>query len=81
MNKKVDTYIALSDIKNALFELGIIDSFDETINLEQTLRDDLGLDSQEVISLIEIVSSLISSGESFEEDNFKKVSDLVYYLA
>lgn len=75
------TEIAVKDIKNALFELGILESFDDTLELEQTLRDDLGLDSQEVVSLIEIISSLITSGEPINDENFKTVSDLVGYLA
>lgn len=73
--------VAAQDIKNALFELGILESFNDSLNLEQTLRDDLGLDSQEVVSLIEIVSSLIISDTPIDDEDFKTVSDLVSYLA
>ena len=75
------TEIAVKDIKNALYELGILESFEDSLDLEQTLRDDLGLDSQEIVSLIEIVTSLIISGEPLDDENLKTVSDLVCYLA
>ncbi|PMP42494.1 SRPBCC family protein [Vibrio splendidus] len=80
MFNEINTKTAMNDVKNALFELGILESLEDIINLEDTLRDGLGLDSQEVISLIEIVSSLIVSGDQ-SEDDFDTVCDLVCYLA
>ncbi|EJB0230102.1 SRPBCC family protein [Vibrio cholerae] len=81
MFNEIATTVAINDVKNALFELGILESPEDIVDLEQTLRDGLGLDSQEVISLIEIVSSLIMSGDPLDDDAFDTVCDLVCYLA
>lgn len=81
MNELQKKEVAVKDIKNALFELGILESFQETLDLEDTLRDGLGLDSQEIGSLIEIISSLIISEKEIKDHDFEKVLDLVEYLA
>jgi len=81
MLKTVDTQVALSDVTTALFELGVLDSVSEDIDLEKTLRNDLGLDSQEMVSLVDIAQSLASSRDPVDEGAFETVQDVVSYLA
>ena len=81
MLRKLDTQVAENDVTNALFELGIIETPTEVLDLELSLRDGIGLDSQEVVSLVEIVSSLILVDDRPDENDFETVYDLVCYLA
>ncbi|SMB45854.1 hypothetical protein SPRA44_600090 [Serratia proteamaculans] len=80
MLKNLHTQRAAVDITNTLFELGVIDSTNEVITMDQDIRQQLGLDSQEVMTLVDIVSSLSISSEPLNEDDVKTLSDLVGYL-
>ena len=71
---------AVRDVGNALFELGILDSTDETLRGSQTLREDLGLDSQEIIGLVVALSSLAINSNPLDEASVKTVDDLYGYL-
>lgn len=72
---------AAVDVTHALFELGVIDSIDERVDMNENIRDQLGLDSQELMTLVDIVSSLGISSSPLDEDNVKTLSDLVNYLS
>lgn len=71
---------AEGDVASVLFELGVTDSPDESVTLNKNIRDQLGLDSQEVMTLVEIVSSLAISAKPLHEDNVSTISDLIDYL-
>ncbi|BEM34575.1 hypothetical protein SME36J_32110 [Serratia marcescens] len=72
---------AALDVTNTLFELGVIDSNNDSVEMEQDIRQGLGLDSQELMTLVEIVSSLGLSAAPLDEDNVTTLADLVNYLA
>ncbi|MEQ1977506.1 SRPBCC family protein [Xenorhabdus sp. SGI240] len=70
-----------NDVAVILFELGITNSPKEIIDSRKDIRDELGLDSQEIITLVETISSLAISDKPLKEDNVNTVSDLINYLA
>jgi acyl carrier protein len=72
---------ALSDVRNALFEIGVVDSPAVVLQLGDDLRDTLGLDSQELVSLAVSLSSLATSAPALKEDEVCTVTDLVEYVA
>lgn len=71
---------AEGDVASVLFELGIIDSPDERLEPNVNIRDQLSLDSQEVMTLVEIVSSLAISSKPLNADNVSTISDLINFL-
>ncbi|EBW2367038.1 hypothetical protein CBJ60_004476 [Salmonella enterica subsp. enterica serovar Ajiobo] len=71
---------AVMDVTNTLFELGIIDSSNESVAMDKDIRIELGLDSQELMTLVDIISSLGISATPLDEDNVRTLSDLVDYL-
>lgn len=71
---------AVIDIRNILFELGIIDGFEKNPPSHKNLRDDLGLDSQELVSLVADVSSLAVCHLPLHEENLTYINDLIKYL-
>ncbi|EBH0780612.1 hypothetical protein FJ875_09955 [Salmonella enterica] len=71
---------AVMDVANTLFELGVIDSNNENFEMDKDIRQELGLDSQELMTLVDIISSLGISSKPLDEDNVKTLSDLVDYL-
>lgn len=73
--------IALSDVKNALFEIGVIDSPTDLLQLGDELRDKLGLDSQELIGLSVALSLLATNSDPMNETEVRTVADLVEYVA
>ncbi|MFK7874170.1 MAG: SRPBCC family protein [Paracoccaceae bacterium] len=80
MLKIIDNQPSITAVTTALFELGIFESASEVLDLDQDLRDGLGLDSQEMVSLVEIVSSLVSSAAPLDDNDVVTVRDLVDYL-
>lgn len=68
------------DVAAILFELGIIDSPNERIDTKKDIRNQLELDSQEVMTLVEIISSLAISEKPLNEDEVSTLSDLINYL-
>ncbi|MCC4107180.1 SRPBCC family protein [Serratia ureilytica] len=71
---------AVMDVANTLFELGVIESNNENIEMDNDIRQELGLDSQELMTLVDIVSSLALSAAPLDEENVTTLSDLVDYL-
>lgn len=71
---------AESDVAAILFELGITGSSNEILDPKKDIRNQLGLDSQEVMTLVEIVSSLAISAKPLHEDNVNTLNDLINYL-
>lgn len=80
MLKKLENMTAMRDAANALFELGIIETFGETFNLSDNLRDDLGLDSQEIVTIAEIASSLCIARAPLSDTVLKTTGDLIQYI-
>lgn len=72
---------ALMDVGNVLFELGIIDSPTTALQMEDNLRDTLGLDSQEEVTVFVLLSSLATNGAQINEVKIHTVGDLVEYAA
>ena len=73
---------ALSDVRNALFEIGVIDSPTAVLQLGDELRDTLGLDSQELVSIAVSLSSLATNSAPInDEAELRTVADLVEYVA
>lgn len=72
---------ALSDVRNALFEIGVIDSPTAVLKPDDELRDNLGLDSQELVSLAVSLSSLATNSAPMNEADVRTVADLVEYVA
>lgn len=68
------------DVRNVLFELGIIDGVEDIPPLNKNLRDDLGLDSQELVSVAVELSSLSVCHQPLHEADMTSVNDLVVYL-
>jgi len=73
--------IALSDVRNALFEIGVIDSPTAMLQPCDELRYTLGVDSQELVSLSLSLSWLASNGTRINEAEVRTVADLVEYVA
>ncbi|ECU9164121.1 TPA: hypothetical protein G5T75_004893 [Salmonella enterica] len=71
---------AVMDVANTLFELGIIESNNENIEVDKDIRIELGLDSQELMTLVDIISSLGISATPLDENNVRTLSDLIDYL-
>lgn len=71
---------ALTDVRNALFEIGVIDSPAVLLQSGDELRDTLGLDSQELVSLAVSLSSLATSAAPVNEEEVRTVADLVEYV-
>lgn len=71
---------AVMDVANTLFELGIIESNNENIAVDKDIRIELGLDSQELMTLVDIISSLGISAMPLDENNVRTLSDLIDYL-
>lgn len=71
---------AILDVRNVLFELGIIDGVEDIPPLNKNLRDDLGLDSQELVSVAVELSSLSVCHQPLHEADMTSVNDLVVYL-
>lgn len=71
---------AVMDVANTLFELGIIESNNENIAVDKDIRIELGLDSQELMTLVDIISSLGISATPLDENNVRTLSDLIDYL-
>lgn len=69
-----------NDVINALFELGLIGNEEVKPNLSTSLKDELGLDSQELVNLSVTLSSLCMSNEALDEFNAETVQDLISYL-
>ncbi|CDG22235.1 protein of unknown function [Xenorhabdus poinarii G6] len=72
---------AENDIAVILFELGITNSPNERINSGKDIRDEFGLDSQEIITLVETISSLAVSAKPLQENEVNTINDLINYLA
>ncbi len=71
---------ALMDVGNTLFELGILETPTRLPVGSHALRDDLGLDSQEMVGLVVGLSSLATNCDPLDEAAVKTVNDLVAYL-
>lgn len=71
---------AIMDVANTLFELGVIDSLNKNMEMDKDVRQELGLDSQELMTLVNIISSLGLSADPIYENNVTTLSDLVDYL-
>ncbi|WP_375696644.1 hypothetical protein [Bartonella sp. AP331QHHD] len=68
------------DIANIFFELGITEKHNEKLCETSAIRSVLGLDSQEIMTVIDVVSSLALSKASLKEENVKTINDLSSYL-
>ncbi|AZE50409.1 hypothetical protein C4K04_4754 [Pseudomonas chlororaphis] len=80
MLQEAETSRAHKDIINVLFELGILSSPDDYLDPEKSLRDDLGLDSQELISLVVSISALANNAAPLKEQHVASVQDCIKYL-
>ncbi|GBQ09298.1 SRPBCC family protein [Swaminathania salitolerans] len=81
MLKQIDLHRSASDVTNVLFELGVLDDAFRQPDLKANLRDDLGCDSQEVVSACELVSALALSAPPLDDADVETVEDLVGYLS
>ena len=81
MLKRYVNHTATRDVANLLYELGIVDSPLEPLDPATPLREGLDLDSQEMVSLVELASSLSVSCAPLDEDAVETIHDLVLHLA
>lgn len=81
MMKRIDLQRSVSDVANVLFELGVLDAVSELTDLSANLRDDLGCDSQEIVSTCELVSSLALTADPLDDGIVETVQDLVAHLS
>jgi hypothetical protein len=68
------------DVANILYELGVFARPDDELDLHATFREDLGLDSQELVTLAEVVSSLSVGSAPVVEERLIVVADAVTRL-
>ncbi|KZL23798.1 SRPBCC family protein [Pseudovibrio sp. WM33] len=81
MLKRIDLQRSVSDVANVFFELGVLDDVSELTDLSADLRDDLGCDSQEIVSACELVSALALTAEPLDDTMVESVQDLVAHLS
>lgn len=81
MLKKSKRDRALLDVRNVLFESGILDTPTDMLDPRDELRNKLGIDSQELVGLAVGLSSLATSSKQLDETTMRVVDDLVEYVA
>ncbi|QHM73998.1 hypothetical protein [Mixta intestinalis] len=81
MERNFDLNLAKKDITNLFFELGLIQSVTDNINPSDSLRKKYDLDSQELMTLLDLVSSLAINHSPLQEEEVITVDDLIRFLA
>lgn len=80
MLRKLDITRAETDVRLALFELGFVDTIDAPLDHALSLRDDLGLDSLELVSLAETLSGLATGTPPLDGQAIATVGDCVAFI-
>lgn len=80
MLQKLDITRAETDVRLALYELGFADTIDAPLDHALSLRDDLGLDSLELVSLAETLSGLATGAPPLDGQALATVGDCVAFV-